>query len=196
MSDNSSNYLSNETNLQYVIKITYIFALIGTFANILFNIMNQETATASMIALGIGGAGAMFAILFTMMYLNITEGGFSTSGIPSPKKIVAFVIKLFPSVLTFVLIALYFTINAMYADRINSHNIAGEFNTYYMLAAILLFIQTSIVGAGLWNIMGKPTGESQNSKINKLLGIVILFIINLYMCGIINVILKFFSTDG
>ena len=42
MSDNSSNYLSNETNLQYVIKITYIFALIGTFANILFNIMNQE----------------------------------------------------------------------------------------------------------------------------------------------------------
>ena len=90
MSDNSSNYLSNETNLQYVIKITYIFALIGTFANILFNIMNQETATASMIALGIGGAGAMFAILFTMMYLNITEGGFSTSGIPSPKVIIAF----------------------------------------------------------------------------------------------------------
>jgi hypothetical protein len=196
MSENSSNYLSNETNLQYVIKITYIFALIGTFANILFNIMNQETATASMIALGIGGAGAMFAILFTMMYLNITEGGFSTSGIPSPKKIVAFIIKLSPSVLTFVLIALYFTVNAMYADRINSHNIAGEFNTYYMLAAVLLFIQTAIVGAGLWNIMGKSTGESQNSKINKLLGIVILFIINLYMCGIINVILKFFSTDG
>ena len=36
------NYFSDEKNLQYVIKITYLFALIGTFANIMFNLINQN----------------------------------------------------------------------------------------------------------------------------------------------------------
>ena len=192
----TDNYFSDEKNLQYVVKITYLFALIGTFANIIFNIINQNAATAAQVSLGIASIGLMFAIIFTMMYLNITEGGFSTSGIPSPKVIIAFIIKLLPTITTFVIAALYFTLNAVYQDKINSHNVPSEYNTYAGLSTFLLFIQTTIVGVGLWNIIGKPTQETIFKKVNKLLIIMILFIINLYLCGISNVILKYFSTDG
>lgn len=192
----TDNYFSDEKNLQYVVKITYLFALIGTFANIIFNIINQNAATAAQVSLGIASIGLMFAIIFTMMYLNITEGGFSTSGIPSPKIIIAFIIKLLPTITTFVVAALYFTLNAVYQDKINSHNVPSEYNTYAGLSTFLLFIQTAIVGAGLWNIIGKPIQETIFKKLNKLLIIIILFIINLYLCGISNVILKYFSTDG
>lgn len=191
------SYFSDENNLQYVIKITYLFALIGTFANILFNIINQNAATASEISLGIGGVGIIFAIIFTMIFLNITDGGFSTSGNVDPKKIVKFVIQLLPTISTFVVIALYFALVATYQERIDANNVASEYKTYATLSAILVFIQTALVGSGLWNIIQPPkTQESVNSKINKLLMIVIFFIFNLYLLGISNVILKFFSTDG
>lgn len=193
----TENYFSDEKNLQYVVKITFLFSLIGTFANIIFNIINQNAATAAEVSLGIAGVGSIFAIIFTMMYLNITEGGFSKSGIPSPKIIIQFIIKLLPTITTFIIIALYFILNAMYQDKINSNNVATEYRSYSTLSAVLLFIQTSIVAAGLWNIISaSPVVESIFKKVNKLLVILILFIINLYLCGISNVILKYFSTDG
>jgi len=191
------NYFSDEKNLQYVIKITYLFALIGTFANILFNLINQNAATAAQVSLGIAGAGVMFAIIFTMMFLNITEGGFSTSGFVDIKKIIPFVIKLTPTISTFIIIALYFTLNSVYQERIDGKNIASEYTTYSTLSSILVFIQTALVGKGLWTIIEPPkTAESQYGKINKLLLVLIFFVCNLYLCGISNVILKYFSTDG
>lgn len=192
-----ATYFSDEKNLQYVIKITYLFALIGTFANILFTIIHQNSATAAEISLGIAGAGSMFAIIFTMMFLNITEGGFSTSGIPAPKKIIAFIIKLLPSITTFIVIALYFTLNATYQKRIDANNVATEYRSYSLFSSLLVFIQTAMVGKGLWNIIEPSDNiESKYAKINKLLIVIILFIFNLYLCGISDVILKYFSTDG
>jgi cytochrome bd-type quinol oxidase subunit 2 len=191
------NYFSDEKNLQYVIKITYLFALIGTFANIMFNLINQNAATAAEVSLGIAGAGVMFAVIFTMMFLNITEGGFSTSGSVDIKKIIPFIIKLTPTVTTFIIITLYFILNSVYQERIDGKNIASEYTTYSTLSAILVFIQTALVGAGLWNIIQPPkNAESQYAKINKLLLVLILFVCNLYLVGISNVILKYFSTDG
>lgn len=191
------NYFSDEKNLQYVIKITYLFALIGTFANILFNLINQNAATAAQVSLGIAGAGVMFAIIFTMMFLNITEGGFSTSGFVDIKKIIPFVIKLTPTISTFIIIALYFTLNSAYQERIDGKNIASEYTTYSTLSSILVFIQTALVGKGLWTIIEPPkNAESKYTKINKLLLVLIFFVCNLYLCGISNVILKYFSTDG
>jgi cytochrome bd-type quinol oxidase subunit 2 len=193
----STSYFSDEKNLQYVVKITYLFALIGTFANIIFNLINQNAASAAEVGLGIAGVGIMFAIIFTMMYLNITEGGFSNSNIPSPKVIITFIIKLLPTVSTFVVIALYFALNAMYQKRIDEHNVATEYKSYATFSSFLVFIQTAIVGVGLWNIFSpSPTNETIFKKVNKLLIILILFVINLYLCGISNVILKYFSTDG
>jgi len=193
----SSNYFSDEKNLQYVIKITYLFALIGTFANILFTLINQNAATAAEIGLGISGAGMIFAIIFTMMYLNITEGGFSTSGVPALKKIIPFIIKLLPAITTFVVIALYFALNATYQSKIDSNNVPSEYRSYSIFSSILLFMQTCLVGAGVWNLLGPPnTEDNMFKKVNKLLLVLIFFIFNLYLCGISNVILKYFSTDG
>lgn len=189
--------LSDGKNLQYVIQITYLFALIGTFANILFTLINQNPGTAAEVSLGIAGAGIMFSIIFTMMYLNMTDSGFTTiDGMPDPKKIIKFIIQLLPTITTFIVIILYFILNAVYQKRIDGHNVATEYKSYATLSSILVFIQTALVGAGLWNIFKPTVEESQFKKINKLLIIIILFIINLYLCGISNVILKYFSTDG
>tara|TARA_R110002074_G_scaffold47806_1_gene122482 strand:+ start:201 stop:788 length:588 start_codon:yes stop_codon:yes gene_type:complete len=189
--------LSDGKNLQYVIQITYLFALIGTFANILFTLINQNPGTAAEVSLGIAGAGIMFSIIFTMMYLNMTDGGFTTiDGMPDPKKIIKFILQLLPTITTFIVIILYFILNAVYQKRIDGHNVATEYKSYATLSSILVFIQTALVGAGLWNIFKPSEEESQFKKINKLLIIIILFIINLYLCGISNVILKYFSTDG
>lgn len=189
--------LSDGKNLQYVIQITYLFALIGTFANILFTLINQNPGTAAEVSLGIAGAGIMFSIIFTMMYLNMTDGEFTTiDGMPDPKKIIKFIIQLLPTITTFIVIILYFILNAVYQKRIDGHNVATEYKSYATLSSILVFIQTALVGAGLWNIFKPTVEESQFKKINKLLIIIILFIINLYLCGISNVILKYFSTDG
>lgn len=195
----STNIISDGKNLQYVIQITYLFALIGTFANILFTLINQNPATAAEVSLGIAGAGIMFSIIFTMMYLNMTEGGFTkVDGMPDPKKIIKFIIQLLPTATTFIIVILYFVLNAVYRERIDGHNVATEYKSYATISSILVFIQTALVGIGLWNIF-KPKDEveeNQFKKVNKLLLILILFIINLYLCGISNVILKYFSTDG
>ena len=189
--------LSDEKNLQYVIQITYLFALIGTFANILFTLINQNPGTAAEVSLGIAGAGIMFSIIFTMMYLNMTDGGFTTSdGMPDPKKIITFILQLLPTITTFIVIILYFILNAVYQTRIDGHNVATEYKSYATLSSILVFIQTAVVGVGLWDIFKPTVEENQFKTINKLLLLIILFIINLYLCGISNVILKYFSTDG
>lgn len=189
--------LSDEKNLQYVIRITYIFALIGTFTNILFTLINQNPGTAAEVSLGIAGAGIMFSIIFTIMYLNMTDGGFTTSdGMPDPKKIITFILQLLPTITTFIVIILYFILNAVYQTRIDGHNVATEYKSYATLSSILVFIQTAVVGVGLWDIFKPTVEENQFKTINKLLLLIILFIINLYLCGISNVILKYFSTDG
>jgi hypothetical protein len=193
----STNIISDGKNLEYVIQITYLFALIGTFANILFTLINQNPATAAEVSLGIAGAGIMFSIIFTMMYLNMTEGGFTTiDGMPDPKKIIKFIIQLLPTATTFIIVILYFVLNAVYRERIDGHNVATEYKSYATLSSILVFIQTALVGIGLWKIFTPTEEENHFKKVNKLLLILILFIINLYLCGISNVILKYFSTDG
>jgi len=195
----STNSITDGKNLQYVIQITYLFALIGTFANILFTLINQNPATAAEVSLGIAGAGIMFSIIFTMMYLNMTEGGFTkVDGMPDPKKIIKFIIQLLPTATTFIIVILYFVLNAVYRERIDGHNVATEYKSYATLSSILVFIQTALVGVGLGKILTPKdeVEENQFKKVNKLLLILILFIINLYLCGISNVILKYFSTDG
>jgi len=184
-------YFSDEKNLQYVIKITFLFSIIGTFTNVLFNFINQQTATASEIGLGIAGAGSIFSILFTMLYLSNKNSNLT------PKNILNLIIKLLPTILTFIMISLYFSLNAIYSDTINSGNVASEYTNYSTISAILLFIQTLLVGSGLYNLIDPPTiEESMNKKTNKILMVIILFILNLYLYGISSVILKYFSTDG
>jgi len=185
--------------IQYVIKITYLFAIVGTFANILFNIINQHTATASEVSLGISGAGFIFATMFSMMFLQMKNGSFNESGISSIKKILLASAKLIPTIATFVITVLYFSLNATYADNINSNNVASEYKTYSILGSIMLFIQTLVVGHNLNQLISPnedANGTDKYSSINKLLVILLFFILNLYVYGISKVILKFFTTDG
>jgi succinate dehydrogenase hydrophobic anchor subunit len=127
----------------------------------------------------------------------MTEGGFTTiDGMPDPKKIIKFIIQLLPTATTFIIVILYFVLNAVYRERIDGHNVATEYKSYATLSSILVFIQTALVGIGLWKIFTPTEEENHFKKVNKLLLILILFIINLYLCGISNVILKYFSTDG
>lgn len=84
-------------------------------------------------------------------------------------------------------------LNIVYFKRINQKRVANEYNTYSFISSILIIMQLAI----LYKKMSKGIDSGIPKIENNIFGIIcILTLLNFIFVGMMNVVLKFYSTDG
>lgn len=204
-SNTNDSSVDNNTSIPYVIpKSTYnvklfgILSIVGVMIHILFGTKSNYATTtvwgcsSSVLAL-IGLLISVFAIS-SKDSLNQTVGGFFR----------LIFSKALPIILLLGIISFVIYQNISFYKQINSGHVSDEYYTFaktstffivVQLILVLNYIKNTIIGVN--KNASDSTNNSSNifaTEINSI--ILLLTIINLSFIGILQVILKYFSTDG
>ena len=182
--------------IPYDIKIFSTLAIVGILVKIFFGNASGELATASIT----GYSFSLFALFglmisgFALAYREQLVGSIKD-----------FLIELyknsFPTILISIILGILIYENITFYNIINEGKVADEFYQFSGVSSFLVLIQ---IGITLYYFLDKIEGlqDKQNNGIfnaiaNQLIYILaILAILNLFIVGLLYVILKYFSTDG
>jgi hypothetical protein len=139
----------------------------------------------------IWGYGLTTVSLFTLMFIIISK-----SLNESNESAFSLIISRGFPILSLVVILIYIiTINLSYFQIINQNLVPSEFNLYSTISSILIIFQILILFQGSRILL---QGEDGNQNmLSRIINITWIFsILNLILGVIMNIILKFFTTDG
>ena len=163
------------------------FIIVGILIKIFFNISgsaNVGDATAT-----IWGYGIVSLSLFALMFITFS---LATKINDQNKGSIFNFIKLLisnslPIIATLSILIWIITLNSLYYNKINANKISNEYYQYSNITLFLIIAQLSVL------FMSLQGGPSQN----KMKYTTYFFtVLNLIFVGIMNIILKFFTTDG
>jgi len=109
-----------------------------------------------------------------------------------------------PIVLTIISLSLILAQNIYYYDRINNGKVATEYFQYSGISSMVLLVEVAVVIKFVLDFLGS-INESKNTNKEGIMAsmasemfslVLILFVSNLALTGVLQVILQFFSTDG
>jgi hypothetical protein len=186
-----------------------VFAFIGLGIKLFFgglneNNLNPQSGPANAAVWGYGVTGLALLVMMVINFaLTSQKDGFSKMNKldSSPWKFVGGLMsQSMPSVATLVIILWLIMVNASYASRINTGRVSTDFYRFGNASTILLILQIYV----LFNFMrAKANDATPKDGFNPAqhanrLGFAIYFLtlLNLILTGIVNIELKFFSTDG
>lgn len=107
-----------------------------------------------------------------------------------------------PIILSIVIITLTIMQNISFYDQINSGKVADEFYSFSSLSSFLILVQVALViNFVIDKLKGSTSGKNKSELMNIIASemnsiILILSVANIGFIGILQVILKYFSTDG
>ena len=183
--------------IPYDVKIFSFLCILGILVRIIFARTANEYATATVYGYG-------FSIL---ALLGLIIGSFAISykdqfsqGIIGFFKVI--LKNAMPAILITVIISLVLFQNVSFYDQINKGNVADEYYQFSGVSSFLILIQVCLVISYLMDTLSaaRNTGKKEDimtalvSEMSSL--ILILSVINLGIIGILQVILKYFSTNG
>ena len=104
----------------------------------------------------------------------------------------------FPSLLIGILLALTVYQNVAFYSQINSSKVPDEFYQFSGVSSFLIMVQIALViNYVVSKAQGMTVQESTSFLFKQINSIVsVLFVTTIFLIGILEVILKFFSTDG
>ena len=198
--DKSTNQISNNQpsikKIPYDIKMFSALAITGVLVKILFGNVSDELATSAI-------AGYSFS-LFALFGLMIS--GFALAYreqmVGSIKDFLIELYKnLFPTILLSIILGALIYQNIYFFENINSGKVADEYYQFSSVSSILILIQISITIYYFLDkiqaVFDKKEGGLFNAFANQLMYILaIIAILNIFISGLLYVILKYFSTDG
>ena len=182
--------------IPYDIKIFSTLAIVGILVKIFFGNVSGELATASIT----GYSFSLFALFglmvsgFALAYREQIVGSLKD-----------FLIELyknsFPTILISVILGILIYENITFYNIINEGKVADEYYQFSSVSSILILIQIIIT---LYYFLDKIESlhDKQHSGVFNALAsqliyiLAILAILNLFIVGLLYVILKYFSTDG
>ena len=171
-------------------KFIYIIIFVGVIVAITGSYIqstsldNQNANTTALIGNALSVIG-LFTLIPLIMAINKKCQGENTT--PSGV-LYDFIIQPGPSIITIIVIIYNAIINQVYKNSLISHNVSPEYYRYALLFSILLIVQLIFLGKYL---IGSTDAESVFQYVVYLLGS-----LNLILLSIMQIILKFFSTDG
>ena len=137
-------------------------------------------------------------ILASSFALNY-KGEMKESSYSFFKKMVSHAI---PSLTLAIIIIAILVQNIVYFDKINEGKVAGEYFQFSGVSSFLILVQLGLVLKYMMDIMKGTSSNNDTSKLFSILAnelfyiILIVTMLNLFMTGILQIILQFFSTDG
>mgnify|MGYP007063396905 FL=1 len=195
--ETSSNInISTIKKIPYDIKMFSALAITGILVKIFFGNVSDELATSAI-------AGYSFS-LFSLFGLMISGFALAYRG-QMLGSIKDFLIELyknsFPTILLSVILGILIYENIAFFDNINSGKLADEYYQFSSVSSFLVLIQIGITIYYFIDkidaINDKQHGGIYNALATQLIYVLaILSIINLFISGLLYVILKYFSTDG
>jgi hypothetical protein len=180
------------TNKEYVINNLMAFSIVGIIMKLFFKSDITKDGASGPANASVWGYGVVSLSVFAVMFLSFSLASNMTN---LNKDMFGFIKELLsdsiPSVLTLLVLVWLVTLNVTYFKRINQGKVSSEYNQFSNVNTVFLVIQILVLFMYLRDQM------STNSSNNKMYYVVYaLTFINLILISMMNIILRFFSTDG
>lgn len=181
------------TNNEYLVNNFMAFAIVGIIIKLFFQSNITEDGITGPANASIWGYGVVALSIFSIMFLSFA---LASNMVNLEKNLLGFVKTLFsdslPAMITLLVIVWLITLNVTYFKRINQGKLSDEYNEFSTITTILLVIQLIV----LFMFLRDQTSATPSGS--KTMGYVVyaMTFINVIYIGMMNIILKFFTTDG
>jgi hypothetical protein len=179
------------TTKEYVINNLMAFAIVGIIIKLFFKSDITADGSSGPANASLWGYGVVSLSVFSVMFLSFALASNMSN---LNKDMYGFIKELladsFPSLLTLLILVWLVTLNVTYFKRINQGKISSEYNQFSNLNTVFLVIQI----IALFMFLRDQTSSTGNNKMSYV--IYIMTFINVILVSMMNIILRFFSTDG
>jgi len=178
---------------EYLVNNFMAFAIVGIIIKLFFQSNISEDGASGPANASIWGYGVVSLSIFSIMFLSFA---LASNMANLEKSLLGFMKMLFtdslPSMITLLILVWLITINVTYFKRINQGKLSADYNQFSTITTILLIVQLIVL------FMFLRDQTSVNPSGSKTMGYVVYAItfLNAIYIGLMNIILKFFSTDG
>ena len=183
------------TTKEYLVNNFMAFAIVGIIIKLFFKSDITADGSGGPANSSIWGYGVVSLSVFSVMFLSFSLASRMES---LNKDIFGFIKTLLfdslPSLLTLLVLMWLIVLNVTYFKRINQGKVSSDYNQFSTISTIFLVIQIFTLFAFLRGQLSVESNSNSNSKMSYVLyGITFL---NVIFIGMMNIILRFFSTDG
>jgi len=184
--------------IPYDIQIFSFLCILGIVFRMIFAKPTKDYATATVWGYGFSLL-ALFGLIISSFAIS-SKNQYAQGIFGFFKSIIK---NSFPIILTLVIVAMVILQNISFFDQINSGKVADEYYSFSGVSAFLILVQISLVINFLFDKLKQYTSNNSNkgnimaafaSELNSF--ILILTVANFTFIGMLQVILKYFSTDG
>lgn len=180
------------TTKEYVINNLMAFSIVGIIIKLFFKSDITKDGSSGPANSSLWGYGVVSLSVFAVMFLSFSLASNMSN---LNKDMFGFIKELLadslPSLLTLLVLVWLVTLNVTYFKRINQGKVSSEYNQFSNVNTIFLIIQIVV----LFMFLRDQTSDSNAG--NKMSYVVyILTFVNVILISMMNIILRFFSTDG
>ena len=185
--------MSLSVNLIYDTKILMIFAFIGIVIKLFFGSPTQDGSSGPADST-IYGFGLVDVSILSMIFITFALASkMANVNIGIIEFIKNLVIGAYPSVIMLVIITWLVVMNASYREVINKDSVPSEYGTFSFMSTLLILAQLAV----LFKMTNNQINNIKDPHEGLMKGVTLLLsILNLLFIGIMNIILKYFITDG
>jgi hypothetical protein len=181
------------TTKEYVINNLMAFSIVGIIIKLFFTSNITKDGLSGPANASLWGYGVVSLSVFAVMFLSFSLASNMNN---LNKNMFGFIKELLsdslPSLLTLFVLVWLVTLNVTYFKRINQGKVSSEYNQFSNVNTVFLVIQIIVLFMFLRNqISGNSNDMSKMSYV-----IYIMTFINIILISMMNIILRFFSTDG
>jgi len=198
--------------LPYDIKIFSFLCIMGILVKIIFGQTSNDYAKATVWGYGfsilalIGLLISSYGIFNKMASTASSgNGGGNSGGMNAIMGVLKILFKdALPVTLIIAIVSIIIAQNVSFYKQINSGRVADEYYQFSGVSSFLILVQTGLVVNYMMDILSEKNNKGNTEKVGIMAAmaselnsiILILSVMNVGIIGILQVVLKFFSTDG
>ena len=181
------------TTKEYVINNLMAFSIVGIIIKLFFKSDTTTDGSSGPANASLWGYGVVSLSVFAVMFLSFSLASNMSN---LNKDMFGFIKELLadslPSLLTLLILVWLVTLNVTYFKRINQGKISSEYNQFSNLNTVFLVIQIIV----LFMFLRDQTSDTSNAGSKMSYVVYAMTFVNVILISMMNIILRFFSTDG
>ena len=193
--------------LPYDIKIFSFLCIMGIIVKIIFGQTSNDYAKATVWGYGFSIL-ALFGLLISSygIFNKMQSGNDGNNGsMNAALKVLKILFKdALPVTLIIAIVSIIIVQNVSFYKQINNGRVADEYYQFSGVSSFLILVQTGLVISYMMDILSEKKNKGDPEKVGIMAAlaselnsiILILSVMNVGIIGILQVALKFFSTDG
>jgi hypothetical protein len=195
MSDSVSGVYSPQKDTQNV----FMLAMIGLIIKMFFGQSTSSDGSTGPASAAVWGYGIVLVAAVVLLFINfglIKHGAGGAAPISTGTLKSIFQAGTMPIIFIIILLAWLFSMNISHYKKINEGKVATEYIQFSFASTLMLVLELGLLLKYLLLFIGPPT-DGKTADLEKFKsGMSVLFILNMVVLSVMQIILSFFSTDG